>query len=513
MAVTTPGRQQSSLPQPESSLLRQQFPQREAVDLIPEALARKHTAIPVAIRDGTLLIAIAKPGDILALEALAVQSRMRVEPHPASPGEILEAIDLNYKAYDEIEKQVSSISLPDDAAEGPSRLDSVADAPIAQSLTLIINEAAKARASDIHFQPQQDRLQIRYRIDGTLHSVLSLPSGMGTPLISRIKIMANMNIADHHRTQDGQFSFDIRGRTLGVRVSTIPTVYGEMAVLRLLDRSRANLHLSELGFLPETLEQYEKMLRVPYGMFLASGPTGAGKTTTLYASINCLNNTEQNIITIEDPVEYRFENINQIQVNARAGIDFSTGLRAILRLDPDVILVGEIRDAETAQIAVQGALTGHLVLSSIHANDAVSVVSRLLDLGVEPFLVSSALIGIVAQRMVRRVCPYCSRPVAAPAAEQIVYEQELWEKRGEFLSGSGCQACSNTGYQGRTGIFELLHVNDGIRAMLLKGTDISELRASAIESGMIPLVKDGMFKVREDITNPAEVLRNVHLVE
>ena len=496
-----------------SSLLQRQFPQREAIDLIPEALARKYTAIPVSTRHGTLLVAMANPGDILALEALAAQSRMRVEPHLATSEEIIEAIDLNYKAYDEIEKQVSSISLPDDTKGGPSRLDTVADAPIAQALTLIVNEAAKARASDIHFQPQEDRLQVRYRIDGTLHNVLSLPPGMATPLISRIKIMANMNIADHLRTQDGQFSFVIRNRTLGVRVGTIPTVYGEMAVLRLLDKSRANLDLSELGFLADCLAQYRKMLRVPYGMILVSGPTGAGKTTTLYASINCLNNTEQNIITIEDPVEYRFENINQIQVNTRAGLDFSTGLRAILRLDPDVILVGEIRDGETAQIAVQGALTGHLVLSSIHANDAVSVVSRLLDLGVEPFLVSSALIGIVAQRMVRRVCPYCASPVAGTAVERMAYQRETGEDRAEFLTGSGCQACSNTGYQGRTGIFELLQVHDEMRTMLLNGTDLSELRTRAVEDGMVPLIKDGMLKVKEGMTTPSEVLRNVHLVD
>jgi len=325
--------------------------------------------------------------------------------------------------------------------------------------------------------------------------------------------MANMNIADHHRTQDGQFSFDTRGRTLGIRVGTIPTVYGEMAVLRLLDKSRANLDLSELGFLPENLEQYQNMLRVPYGMLLVSGPTGAGKTTTLYASLNCLNNTEQNIITIEDPVEYHFDNINQIQVNSRAGLDFSSGLRAILRLDPDVILVGEIRDAETAQIAIQGALTGHLVLSSIHANDAVSVVSRLMDLGVEPFLVSTALIGIVAQRMVRRVCSYCAQPATATAIEQMAYTQAMGEEKTEFLYGSGCPACSNTGYQGRTGIFELLHVTDNMRAMMLSGADISELRTSAAKSGMVPLVKDGMLKARDGITTPAEVLRNVHLTE
>ena len=497
----------------QTSILARQFPEREAIDLIPEALARKHTAVPVAVRGGTLQVAIANPKDILAVEALAIQSRMRVEPHPASPEEILEAIDLNYKAYDEIEKRVSTISLPDDGGEGPTRLDSVADAPIVQALSMILTEATKARASDIHFQPQEDRLQVRYRIDGTLHNVLSLPSRMAASLISRIKIMANMNIADHHRTQDGQFSFTIRDRTLGVRVGTIPTVYGEMAVLRLLDRSRASLDLSHLGFLPESLEKYRKMLRVPYGMILVSGPTGAGKTTTLYASINCLNKTEQNIITVEDPVEYRFENINQVQVNARAGINFSSGLRAILRLDPDVILVGEIRDAETAQIAVQGALTGHLVLSSIHANDAVSVVSRLLDLGVEPFLLSSALVGVVAQRMVRHVCPYCSRPVTAPAMEQIAYAREIGEERTDFLTGSGCQACSNTGFHGRTGIFELLHLTDDLRTMLLGGVDITELRSRAMEMGMVPLIKDGMLKVKAGITTPSEVLRNVNLVE
>ena len=506
MTVTMPDRQQSSL-------LQRQFPEREALDLIPEALARKYVAIPVVIRDGTLLVAIANPGDIIALEALAAQSRMRVEPYPGSREEIFEAIDLNYKAYDEIEKKAASITLPDEADHRPDMLNTVADAPIAQSLTLIINEAVKARASDIHFQPQEDKLQVRYRIDGTLHNVLSLPAKMTAPLISRIKIVANMNIADHHRTQDGQFSFDTRDRTLGVRVGTIPTVYGEMAVLRLLDKSRANLDLSQLGFLPENLEQYQKMLQVPYGMILVSGPTGAGKTTTLYASLNCLDNTEQNIITIEDPVEYRFENINQIQVNTKAGLDFSSGLRSILRLDPDVILVGEIRDAETAQIAIQGALTGHLVLSSIHANDAVSVVSRLIDLGIEPFLISSALIGIVAQRMVRRVCPYCARPVAATAVEQIAYREGTGEEKTEFLHGAGCQACSNTGYQGRTGIFELLHVNDDMRTMLLSGTDISILRNKAIENGMIPLVKDGMLKVGKGITTTEEVLRNVHFSE
>ena len=499
--------------QSQPSLLQKQFPTPEAIRLIPEALARKYNAMPVAIRGGTLLIAIANPSDIFAVEALAAQSHMRVEAHRASRKEIREAIDRNYRSYDEIEKQVSSISLPKTADDEATKPDTISDAPVAQAFALIIEEAVKARASDVHLQPQEDKLQIRFRIDGTLQSPMSLPAAMTTPLISRMKILANMNIADHHHTQDGQFSYKTKERKVDVRVGTIPTVCGEMAVLRLLDKSQSNLELSELGFLPEMLKKFKKMMETPYGMILVSGPTGAGKTTTLYASINCINHIEKNVITIEDPVEYRFKNINQIQVNNRAGLDFSTGLRAILRLDPDVILVGEIRDAETAKIAIQGALTGHLVLSSIHANDAFTVVSRLLDLGIEPFLVSSALIGVVAQRMVRRVCPYCAQPTTLPLVERMAYAKETGEEQSEFSQGSGCQACTGTGYQGRTGIFELLHVNDEIRAMLINGADITDIRSRAIEGGMGSLMKDGMHKVRAGITTPSEVLRNAHLME
>lgn len=494
-------------------LLKRRFPQPEVLHLIPEALARKYMVIPLAIKDGSLQVAMANPSDIIAIEALASHSQLRIEPQEASVQEIEEAIDLNYKAYDEIEKRISSISLPDDAVTGQITFDTAGDAPIAQALNLIINEAVKARASDIHLQPQEDKLRIRYRIDGTLHDVFALPSKMSTSLLSRIKILANMNIADHHRPQDGQFSVKTKGRLIDIRVGTIPTVYGEIAVLRLLDKSRANLVLSELGFLPESLEKYQQMLKAPYGMLLISGPTGAGKTTTLYASINCLDQTELNIITIEDPVEYKFKDLNQIQVNSKAGIAFSSGLRSILRLDPDVILVGEIRDAETAQIAVQGALTGHLVMSSIHANDAVGVILRLLDLGVEPFLVSSALIGVVAQRMVRRVCSYCACPVTAPVMEQMVYEKETGEQRTDFLQGSGCQACSETGYHGRTGVFEILYLNDEIRAMVLSNADGTKLRHAALSAGMTPLIRDGMLKVRAGITTPSEVLRTAYVVE
>ena len=476
-------------------------------------MARKHTAIPLAIDGDSLVVAMANPSDIFALEALGSRSQMRIEPALASAEEIQDAIDFNYKSYDEIERQISHISLPSGASTKQNRLDTATDAPVAQALTLIIDEAVKARASDIHLQPGEDNLRVRYRIDGTLHDMLSLPLMTATPLISRIKILANMNIADHHRPQDGQFSIKTNGRLTDIRVGSIATVYGEMATLRLLDKSRATLTLPELGFFPESLETYEKMLKVPYGMILVSGPTGAGKTTTLYASVNCLDQDERNIITLEDPVEYRSKKINQIQVNPQAGITFASGLRSILRLDPDVILVGEIRDAETANIAIQSALTGHLVLSSIHANDAVGVVLRLLDLGVEPFLVSSALIGVVAQRMVRRICPNCARPADVPLIEQMTYGKETGEERSEFLYGSGCKSCANSGYWGRTGIFEILSMSDKTRTLLRKEATATQIRAQAIKEGMITLPKDGMFKVKADITTPSEVLRNAYSVD
>ena len=504
----------SLFPKEPRARLRKCLLQPEALQLIPEETARRYNAIPFEINGQTLRVAMANPADIFALEALTTQSQMRIESEPATIEEIQEAIDFNYKAYDEIEKQISHI-LPSKLADEQIKidLDDITRTPVAQALTLIIDEAVKARASDIHIHPQEDKLRVRYRIDGTLHDMFSLPLMTVTPLISRIKIMANMDIAEHHRPQDGQFSIKAKGRLIDIRVGTILTVYGEMATLRLLDKSRATLALTELGFLPESLEKYERMLKVPHGMILASGPTGAGKTTTLYASVNCLDCAGRNIITIEDPVEYRFKGINQIQINPRANITFSNGLRSILRLDPDVILVGEIRDTETARIAIQAALTGHLVLSSIHANDAVGVVFRLLDLGIEPFLVSSALIGVVAQRMVRRVCPDCAHPTNVPLIEQINYTQETGEVRSEFLYGSGCNSCAHTGYRGRTGIFEILYMSDEIRTMLFNETTATALRNQAIKEGMISLMRDGMLKAKENITTPSEILRSAYSLE
>jgi len=494
--------------------LKRHQPEADALALIPEVMARKYLAIPLTIEDSVLRVAIANSADIFALEALATQSQMRIETEVASAEEIQEAIDFNYQSYEEIEKQISSIPLPDEITSAGFKMDTVTDAPVAQALSLIIEEAVKAGASDVHLQPDEDRLRVRYRKDGMLHDILSLPLVTAVPLVSRIKILANMNIADHHRPQDGQFSFRTKGRkSIDIRVATLATVYGETAALRLLDKARAVMDLSELGFLPESLAKYQEILKIPYGMILISGPTGAGKTTTLYASLNCLDNVGRNIITIEDPVEYRFKNMSQAQVNLRAGLTFASGLRTVLRLDPDIILIGEIRDEETAKIAIQSALTGHLVLSSIHANDAVGVVLRLLDLGIEPFLVSSALIGVISQRMIRCICPDCATPTTIPLIEQLAYKKETDDEKTEFLLGRGCKSCSNTGYQGRTGLFEVLHMSDDMRMTLLKETTATELRTQAIKEDMIPLIKDGMLKVRENITTPSEVLRNAYTVD
>ncbi len=487
--------------------------QPEAIQLIPEVLARRYTAVPVAIKGKNLEVAMADPSDILALESFASQSKMRVKPFQASAKEVREAIDFNYKAYGEIENQLSSIHYGGTKEEEKLDIGATVDAPLARALNLIIEEAVKARASDVHVEPQEQRIRIRYRIDGTLHDVMSLPLDIHSALISRIKIMSNLNIADHFRAQDGQFNTRTTGRNIDVRVAISPTVHGEMAVLRLLDKSTASRELSELGMLPDTLEKYNKLLRVPYGMILISGPTGAGKTTTLYASINSLDKQSRKIITIEDPAEYRFDDINQIQVHNQAGITFASGLRSILRLDPDVILVGEIRDAETSNIAVQAALTGHLMLSSIHANDTIGVLFRLIDLGLEPYMISSAMIGVAAQRMVRKICPDCVQVVEAPVVEQIAYEKAIGVKRTKFPYGAGCKTCAYTGYQGRTVVLELLQMSDNIRRMLIKGASTADLHDQAVKEGMVTMLKDGMLKVQSEVTTPSEVLRSALTAE
>ena len=491
--------------------LKRHMIQPNALRLIPEDMARKHILIPLDVVDDSLVVVMADPEDIRTIEDIKAQAKTRVEVALGIPSDIERAIDLNYRSSGEIERQVSQFAPPvEEEAEVTSEL--IARTPIAQTVDLLLTQAVRDRASDVHIEPQEDRLRIRYRIDGILHDMFSLPLSAHTPLVSRVKILAEMNIAEQRRPQDGQLSIKVGDKDIDIRAATIETAYGERVTLRILDKSLSLFTLPELGFLPDTLKKCQAMLKSPFGMILAGGPTGSGKTTTLYASINQLDRNERNILTIEDPIEYHFIDINQNQVNPKAGITFASGLRAIMRHDPDIILVGEIRDKDTATTAVQAALTGHLVLSSIHANDAVGVLFRLIDLGVEPYLISSTLIGIVAQRMVRRICPHCRAPFQPSVEEQIAYDEEMKEQSTTFYSGAGCNLCANTGYRGRTGLFELLIMSEGIRGMLLTNASAGDIKAQALREGMVTMKRDGMLKVKEGITSVSEVLRNVFSV-
>ncbi len=491
--------------------LKRHTVQPNALRLIPEDMARKHTLIPLDVVGDSLIVVMADPEDIRTIEDIKARSKMKVEVALGIPSDIEQAISLNYRSRSEIEKRVSQFA-PPPLEETRVTSELIAKTPLAQTLNLLITQAVRDRASDIHIEPQENRLRIRYRIDGILHDMLSLPVSAHTPLVSRVKILAEMNIAEQRRAQDGQFSIKVGDRDVDIRAATMETAYGERVTLRILDKSLSLFTLPELGLLPDALKKYRAVLKSPFGMILVGGPTGSGKTTTLYASINQLDQNERNILTIEDPIEYRFMDINQTRINPKAGITFASGLRAIMRHDPDIILVVEIRDKDTATTAVQAALTGHLVLSSIHANDAVGVIFRLMDLGVEPYLISSTLVGIIAQRMVRRICTNCRTPCEPPAEEQMAYDEEMKQQPATFYRGTGCNLCANTGYRGRTGLFELLVMSEEIRRMLLSNASAADIRAQALREGMITMKRDGMQKVKEGITSMSEVLRSIFSV-
>lgn len=483
--------------------------QPDALRLIPEATARRYTLIPLDVVGDSLIIVMADPEDMRIIQDIQAQVKMKIEVALGIAADIKRAIDLNYRSSAEIEKRIREFAPP--LIEQTKLTDElVARTPIAQTVDLIITQAVRDRASDIHIEPQEDRLRIRFRIDGTLKDVFSLPINAHVPMVSRIKILAEMNIAEQRRPQDGQLSLTVGDKQIDIRVSSLATAYGERLALRILDKSLALFTLPQLGLLPDSLRKLEKMTKSPYGLVLVGGPTGSGKTTSLYALINSFNRTERNIMTIEDPIEYRFQDINQTQVNIKAGVTFPNGLRALMRHDPNIILVGEIRDKETAAIAVQAALTGHLVLSSIHANDCVGVLFRLLDLGIEPYLIISTLVGISTQRMVRRVCPHCFTTQKPSAQEIDIFQRELGEIPEVFNNrGTGCNLCANTGYQGRTGIFEVMVLSDTIRKMLLDNVNAVDIEAQALKDGLITMRCDGMAKVRQGIIPMDEVIRSV----
>jgi general secretion pathway protein E len=489
--------------------------QPAALRIIPEAVARKWDIMPLRIEDHFLVVAMADPDNLYALEDIRALSRMEVKALRTALMDVRGAINLHYRAAGEIEKELRHIiPTAPERVEAGERISSdlIAQAPVVRAVNLLVAQAVKDRASDIHVEPQQDHLRVRYRIDGILNDTLSLPLSVHGPMVSRVKVLASMNIAERRRPQDGHFTISVDGTDVDIRVATADTSWGEMAVLRVLDKSMSVMGLPELGFLPDSLKTYQRLIQSPFGMLLASGPTGSGKTTTLYASINQLDSKERNIITIEDPVEYRFANINQMQVNPQANITFARGLRATMRLDPDVILVGEIRDKETASIAIQAALTGHLVLSTVHANDAVGALFRLMDLGIEPFLITSAMVGIIAQRLVRRVCPHCRALREVPEEECMAYERETGEKRTRFYHGTGCNYCALTGYHGRMGVYEIMMISEEIRRLVLKGASADVIKAQAIKEGMTTMWRDGMLKVQAGHTTPREVLRNVFAI-
>ena len=483
-----------------------------SVAQIPEDVARRYLVLPISRSGDRLTVAMTDPTDLQVLQDLASRTGYTIDPVITTEEDLQEHVD---RAYRITAQPLSGVQASDtDLSKARLTAQTLRESGPAQVINLLLQQALQDRASDIHIEPSDSRLRIRFRIDGILHEVMNLPLDMHPTIISRLKIMCGMNIAERRRPQDGQLTFEVMDRTVDVRVAISGTVAGEMSVLRLLDDKKFTLlSLDQLGFRPDTEESFRKLLRLPYGMVIVCGPTGSGKSTTLYASVLQMNRIENKIISIEDPVEYHMADVNQMQVNVEADITFASQLRSILRLDPDVILVGEIRDQETALIATQAALTGHLVLTTLHANDTVSALIRLKELGVPPYLVASSVAGIVAQRMVRAVCQTCMTLTDRPVAEQQAYQAEMGGNQTRFQYGSGCNACAQTGYVGRIGVFEVLNISDGIRHIFLEDAPRHELFNQAVKEGIILLRKDGMMKVQQNLTTPYEVMRVMFSLE
>ena len=482
---------------------------------IPIQFLKKHRMVPVAIPGG-VYIAVNDPMLFQPLDDLRlILGWDGGETVLASRSAILSAINFAYDMSRDSAEQVIQDMREEDrdliisaVEETGDLLDDTSDAPIIKLVNLMLSQAVKGRASDIHIEPYQNRIKIRYRVDGILYDMISPPKHIQSTLISRIKIMAKLNIAEKRLPQDGRIEIRIGDKNVDIRVSTIPTAFGERVVLRLLDKSNVLLRLSDLGMSEEGLKVFNELIRSAYGIILVTGPTGSGKTTTLYAALSIINNSDVNIITIEDPIEYQIEGIGQIQVNPKIDLTFANGLRSIVRQDPDVILVGEIRDLETAEIAIQAALTGHLVFSTLHTNDSASAVTRLIDMGIEPFLVTSSVISILAQRLVRTVCNECKAAYTPDeeSLQNIGVTSEMFAGK-KIYEGKGCQGCLNTGYRGRSGIFELMILDDPIKNLILKTSDSNAIKRKAVEQGMTTLRQDGALNVVNGITTVEEVHR------
>lgn len=485
-----------------------------AVAMVPPAMCRRHEILPVYVLNDQLTVAMVDPGNVFALDDVRATTGLRVSVVVAERSDLLAAIDRYHRADDEISSltqvfEEESVSAGTDLAPLGAMQDPEDEAPIVRFVNLLISQAIQDGASDIHIEPGERQLNVRYRIDGVLHEMQSAPKSIQNGVISRLKIMSDIDIAERRRPQDGRMSVVHGGKRIDLRVATLPTVHGEKVVMRILDSSATTRKIEDLNMLERNFSVYEKSYHKPHGMILVTGPTGSGKSTTLYTTLHTVARPEINVITVEDPVEYRMAGINQVQVNPKAGLTFASALRSILRSDPDVVLLGEIRDRETAQIAIEASLTGHLVLSTLHTNDAPSAVTRLTEMGIEPFLVGSALESVVAQRLARRLCERCAEPTDIPI-EQLQKLEFPYQMYGTVLPRPvGCTSCSGTGYRGRIALHEVMHVSEEIERLAVAHASSAEIAKVAIAEGMLTLRQDGWAKVALGKTSIEEVLRVV----
>ena len=487
-----------------------------AVSMIPESVARRNHCIPLVLDDdGRLVIAMADPGNVVAVDDIRAMTRRDVRTVVATKADIAAAINRHYRldsAAESLVEEAAAQKLAEDKdIEAVLESAGAQDAPIIKLVNLLITQAVNDRASDIHIEPTETALKVRIRVDGVLREVMTPPKSVQNGITSRLKIMADINIAERRVPQDGRVGLTVQGRAIDLRVATLPTVHGEKIVMRILDKSSVLLQLEDLGFLPANQRRFRESYSKPYGAILVTGPTGSGKSTTLYATLNVLNRPEVNIITVEDPVEYRMAGVNQIQTNPKAGLTFASALRSILRSDPDIVLIGEIRDRETAQISIEAALTGHLVLSTLHTNDAPSALTRLSEMGIEPFLVASALDCVVAQRLARKLCDRCKEPYA-PTAEELAAARmpvDPEEDSPKLFKPVGCAACGLSGYRGRIAIHEVMTVTEEIERLVVEHASAEDIAKVARAEGMVDLRRDGMEKVLAGHTTVEEILRVV----
>ena len=483
------------------------------VDFSPQFM-KQYKFFPLEMKANTLSIATAAPLDFSTIDEIALFANCKVKLYVSKESDIMSAIERHYGGGtttmeriigDMNEDEMQLVSAGEDEDINQLR-DMASEAPIIKLVNLIITRGIDDGASDIHIEPFEDKVLVRLRIDGILHDIESPPKRLQAAITSRVKIMANLNIAERRLPQDGRVRLRVAGKKVDLRVSTVPTLYGESVVMRILDRSSILLSLEDLGFPSDKLSLFESLIRKPHGIVLVTGPTGSGKTTTLYAGLDKINSPDKKIITVEDPVEYQLSGINQIQVNAKIGLTFASGLRSIVRQDPDIMMIGEIRDLETAEIAIQSALTGHLVFSTLHTNDSCGAVTRLQDMGVEGYLVSSCLEGVLAQRLVRTICKRCRQPVL-PDKKALARMNLPHTENALVFKGKGCEECKGTGYKGRSGLYELLVINEGIRRLIIEKTGANVIRQKAIQGGLKTLRDDGWEKVKKGVTTIEEVVR------